>query len=765
MSIWADRYTTEINKLFSPEYFLKIQLLVEKELAVANAKVGLIPQEAADEIASVCNIENVTLNRVREIEMEIHHEPMNIVMGIAEQCKTYGGYVHFGATSNDIMDTSWAILLKDAHEIISQEVINVQQSLINLIDKYGKIVTIARTHGQHAIPTTLGFKFANFLSELEYASINLRNAPVGYGKMSGAVGNYASFGNMEVEKIVMNNLGLKTPYITTQVVPRILNATLLFSLAGIASVIERVAKEIRHLQRTEIGELQEPFKSKQVGSSTMPQKRNPHKTERICGLARVIRANVQPSLENIPLEHERDISNSSVERVILPESIILTHYILKQIKSILDDLRVNEERIKQNLHLTGGRQLAERLMLSLSDKIGRQTAHEILNELSDSEDFIGAITSHEKISTLFTQEEISYLLDPTTYTGLANEKVEDVLKLFSKKTSYSSVGIDRGDEERLIKGISEIVESTFNLASITGKIGQYGTSIQLPNSEIKLSVSTDGVGSKILIGKKLNQLNTLGIDCVAMNVNDLLAIGSIPLAFVDYLAVEKLNVMESKQIIEGVVKGCQIASIPLLGGETAILPEIIREFDLAGTAIGFTDANVILGEKIAVGDVVLGITSSGIHSNGFTLARKVLLNKYTLIHRLNNGNSLGEELLKPTKIYSNQIIKLLQSPIRENIHGFAHITGGGFTNLHRLTDLGFVINALPDVPEIFHLISHEGVSMDEMFKTFNMGIGFIIIVPSELKDEIIELCDSPDIFEIGIVDEKQGSIRISQFNV
>ncbi|MHA1910325.1 MAG: adenylosuccinate lyase [Candidatus Kariarchaeaceae archaeon] len=433
MSMWIERYKTEINELFTAENVLRKQLEVERVLAEANSECGFIPKEAGEEIAEKSTMEFVKLERVREIEKEIHHEPMNIVMGIAEQCPNYGGYVHYGATSNDIMDTMWGLIIKEATSTILKEGKNLQQILINFIEKYKEVTIIGRTHGQHAIPTTLGFKFANFLAELDLALINLKDAPTGYGKISGAIGNYASFGTMEVEKIVLEKLRLQKPMITTQVIPRIMHATFMFALAGICSVIERLAKEIRHLQRTEIGELQEPFKPSQVGSSTMPQKKNPHKTERICGLARVVRANVQASLETIPLEHERDISNSSLERIIIPESFILTHYILKQIITIVKDLGVNKERIKENLYLTEGRQCAERVMLALTDKVGRQRGHKILKSLAHEKDFEQAILSHEEVGQIFTREELEKLLDPLTYIGLATEKAEEVVDQIRKK--------------------------------------------------------------------------------------------------------------------------------------------------------------------------------------------------------------------------------------------------------------------------------------------------------------------------------------------
>ncbi|GAH24588.1 unnamed protein product, partial [marine sediment metagenome] len=275
-------------------------------------------------------------------------------------------------------------------------------------------------------------KFTNFLNELSLAKKTLENADISFGKMSGAVGTYASFRTMEIERIVLKRLGLNRLPITTQVVSRVVYSNYIYSLGLIATVLDHFAREIRNLQRTEIDEVRESFIKTQVGSSTMPQKRNPEKSERICGLARVIRGNIQTGLDNICLEHERDLTNSSSERVILAETSILTHYILLQMNSVLKSLHLNSEKIKANLYLRKGAQCAENLMIELASKLGRQQAHELLKQLSNEENFIEAVKTNAVIMEFFTTEEIDRILDPINYTGLSSQVVEQALGSLKK---------------------------------------------------------------------------------------------------------------------------------------------------------------------------------------------------------------------------------------------------------------------------------------------------------------------------------------------
>ncbi len=424
-----ERYKTSLNDVFSTQRKFELQLIIEKELTDANFKVGKIPKEANDVIQVKCKPEYVKLERAKEIEKEIHHDVMSLVIAISEQCGEYGGYIHLGATSYDIQDTVRGLQLREAKTEILSALEKTIEIVTKLAEKHKDLACIGRTHGIHAVPTTYGMKFGNFLNELLLAKKTLEESKVAYGKFSGAVGTYASYGTQEIEKIILEKLDLEKQPITTQVISRVIHANYIYSLALIATVLEHFAKEIRNLQRTEINEIRESFISTQVGSSTMPQKKNPEKSERICGLARIIRSKIQPTLENVGLEHERDLSNSSAERVIFAETSILTHYILLQMNNILKNLHFNIPKINENLYLRKGAQCAEHLMIRLSDKIGRQKAHELLKQLSNEEDFVEAAKTNSMVAEMFSPAEIEDILDPINYLGLSKQIIDDFLHL------------------------------------------------------------------------------------------------------------------------------------------------------------------------------------------------------------------------------------------------------------------------------------------------------------------------------------------------
>ncbi|MHA1973105.1 MAG: adenylosuccinate lyase [Candidatus Hodarchaeales archaeon] len=421
------RYKTPITAIFDETNCLKLQLLVERTLAYANYQCGKIPKEAFEEIAKFTTLDYITLDRVKELERKTRHDIMAVVLAISEQCPKFGGYVHLGATSNDIKDTVLGLQLIQAKARILENIDRVIKNLLKLTEETKSLVCIGRTHGQHAIPMTFGFKFANFLNEFIIARSNLVNTRVNFGKMSGAVGTYASFGTDEVEKVLLSELGLESLPITTQVISRTIHSQIIYALCLVSTVAERFAKEVRNLQRTEINELNEYFSSGQVGSSTMPQKRNPFRAERICGISRFIRQNASSSLENIALEHERDLTNSSFERLVIPQTFTLLDFILIELADIITSIKLNPNKIKNNLSLLKGKQCAENLMIHLSDKFGRQKAHELISSLSESEDFVQAVRNSE-ISRFFSENEIADILNPDNYLGLSIQITERVIE-------------------------------------------------------------------------------------------------------------------------------------------------------------------------------------------------------------------------------------------------------------------------------------------------------------------------------------------------
>jgi adenylosuccinate lyase len=369
---------------------------------------------------------------------------MAMVKALTEVCNNDAGkYVHVGATSYDIEDTAYALQFRDAIIIIEKKLNQLKNVLLKLTEWHKKTICIGRTHGQHAAPTTYGMKFALYAAEIQRHLDRLQESKkrVLVGKMTGAVGTQASFGKkgIELQKFVMRELGIEPVLVSTQVIQRDRYAEVIYDMALIAATLEKIAKEIRNLQRTEIAEVFEPFKEKQVGSSTMPHKRNPHKSERICGLARIVRSNVMPALEDIPLEHERDLTDSSTERIIFPETFILVDYMLKEMISILSGLEFNYDNIKKNLDKTKGLIMTENLMLGLVKKgIGRQDAHELLRQSSmkvikENKSLKEVLLKNEIIKKKFTEKELDWYLDPKNYLGTAIEQVENVIKTLRGK--------------------------------------------------------------------------------------------------------------------------------------------------------------------------------------------------------------------------------------------------------------------------------------------------------------------------------------------
>jgi adenylosuccinate lyase len=377
----------------------------------------------------------VTLERTLAIEKDTHHDIMAMVKAMAEQAPTHGGFVHYGATSQDINDTVLALQLTECRNELVRSCRAVRRELTRIAVAHRDTACIGRTHGQHAIPVTMGFKFANFLYELTEAQGFLERVKL-LGKFHGAVGTFASLGGSDaVKRLVMKELGLTAAPITTQVVSRLHLADFAFALSAMTAALERLGKEVRNLQRTEVSELMEGFGAKQVGSSTMPQKRNPHKSERICGLARVVRAQVQPLLETVALEHERDLTNSSLERIVLPTAVVLCHYCLVEAQKLLEQLTMLPEGMERNLLSGGGRQVAERIMMALADKLGRQEAHELLRTTASEADFEAALRTHPTISESLSSEELTHLLDPRTYTGRAGVLVDEIVAEYGESAT------------------------------------------------------------------------------------------------------------------------------------------------------------------------------------------------------------------------------------------------------------------------------------------------------------------------------------------
>ena len=436
LPIDTGRYgTVEMRKIFEEENKLQKRLDVEAALALAHAEVGNIPLEDAKVIAEKASTKYVKLERVKEIERQIKHDVMAMVKALAEVCGPSGAYVHLGVTSYDVVDTATALQLKEALNLIEEKLNRLEKVLIEKADKYKETLMVGRTHGQHALPITLGFKFAVWMREISRHIERLRQCKerVLVGKISGAVGTQAGLGAhaMEIQKLVMEKLGLKSADITTQIVQRDRHAELICLLANIASSLDKFATEIRELQRPEIAELFEPFeKEKQVGSSTMPHKRNPELCERICGLAKIMRSLTVPALENVVTWHERDLTQSSAERFIIPEACILIDYMLHLMTFIIENIEVDEERMRKNLEITQGRIMSEAVMIALTKKgVNRQEAHELLRRLAikskmEKRHFKEVLAENETVRKYLDENEIEEALNPRNYLGTAVEQVK-----------------------------------------------------------------------------------------------------------------------------------------------------------------------------------------------------------------------------------------------------------------------------------------------------------------------------------------------------
>ncbi|MEM3737600.1 MAG: adenylosuccinate lyase [Candidatus Bathyarchaeia archaeon] len=451
LPIDTGRYgTPEMLRIFEEENRLQRMLDVEAALAWAQAEVGLIPQADAEVIMGKASVKYVKPSRVKEIEGIIQHDVMAVVRALAEASGKSGGYVHLGATSNDVNDTATALQFKEALTLIQDKLIRLEGVLLEASRKYAKTIMVGRTHGQHALPITLGLKFAVWMMEVSRHLERLMECRrrVLVGKMTGAVGTQAGMGarGVEIQHLVMERLGLKPVEVSTQIIQRDRYGELICLFALIASTLEKFATEIRELQRPEIGELQEAFDvESQVGSSTMPHKVNPIFSERVCGLAKTVRGLVIPALENIPTWHERDLTQSSSERIIIPTAFILLDYMLALMVRILSTLRVNEERMRQNMELTQGRFMSEALMLALTRKgMDRQEAHELvrklaMNSLVENKSFKEVLVKDPNVRRYMREEEVEDALNPENYLGTTLEQIERAVKTAeSQMTRLSS---------------------------------------------------------------------------------------------------------------------------------------------------------------------------------------------------------------------------------------------------------------------------------------------------------------------------------------
>ncbi len=432
----------EMRRLFQVSNIVQTYLKVERALVCALEELGIAEPGSCEKVMRA----EVKPEEVYELERSIGHDIAGLAFLLEE--KSGCRFVHYGATSYDIVDTAWALILRDAISIVRKKLVQIIQELIDKAIKYKDLIMIGRTHGQHALPITLGFKFANYLYEFSRTLKMLHEVEklVVRGKISGAVGTMAAWGDkgIEIEKKTLEKLGLEPHVISTQVAPRDGFAYLISTLAILASQLDRLATEIRELSRPEIGELQEGFE--RVGSSAMPHKANPVTSEKISGLAKVLRGLVITALENIPLWHERDLTNSSSERILLPHAFLIIDEMLESMIKVLRNLTVNEGNIKRNLNLLRGFTLTEAVMNILIKRgLPRAKAHEILRRLTrryaEGKTLWDVLREDEEIRKYLTEEEIKSITYEN-YLGCYDKLIERAIE-YAKKILKETAHIDQ----------------------------------------------------------------------------------------------------------------------------------------------------------------------------------------------------------------------------------------------------------------------------------------------------------------------------------
>ena len=406
-----------MGELWTDEYKFQTWLQVEIAVCEAQAKLGLIPQEAVDTIKEKADFD---VARILEIEAEVRHDVIAFLTNVNEYVGDAGRYIHVGMTSSDVLDTALSLQIVASHKLILTHVENLIQAIRYKAQEHRDTVMIGRSHGIHAEPMTFGFKLAGWLAEMQRHRERLTRIQdeISVGQISGAVGTYANI-DPEVEELTCQILGLKPDPASTQVISRDVHAEFIMSLAGLGASIERFAVEIRNLQRTDVLEVEEFFSKGQKGSSAMPHKRNPIKSERLTGMARILRGNAVAALENVALWHERDISHSSVERVIFPDSCILTHFMLVETTKLIKNLLVYPENMKRNMNLYGGVVFSQRVLLTLVEKgISREDAYRIVQTNAHQAwntpggNFQKLLESDPQVTEKLTPEEINECFNP-----------------------------------------------------------------------------------------------------------------------------------------------------------------------------------------------------------------------------------------------------------------------------------------------------------------------------------------------------------------
>jgi adenylosuccinate lyase len=414
-----DRYSLpEIKKIWSDENKYSIWLQIEILACEANSKLGIIPQKS---LRNIKNKARFDVKKINEIEEIVKHDVIAFLTNVGSYVGPDSRFIHYGMTSSDVLDTALSVQMKEAGELILKKLIELKKVLVINARKYKRLIMVGRTHGVHAEAITLGLKFALWYEEVKRDIERLEAAvkTISAGKISGAVGTYEHIDPF-VERYVCKKLGINHANVSTQILQRDRHAEYFSTLAIIGSSLEKFATEIRHLQKTEVLELEEPFAKGQKGSSAMPHKKNPIVCERIAGLARILRGNALAAMENINLWHERDISHSSVERMIAPDSTMLLYYMLVKMIEVLRGLVVHKDNIEKNLHMTHGLIYSQRALLKLVEYcITREDAYLIVQQnamksWNTGQDFKELLSDDERVTSKIGKAEFEAIFDRKT---------------------------------------------------------------------------------------------------------------------------------------------------------------------------------------------------------------------------------------------------------------------------------------------------------------------------------------------------------------
>jgi len=431
----------EMNKIWEEENQLQKALDVEAalSLAISEIKSDLVSSDEAKIIKDNATIEKVKLSRVKQIEAEIHHDVMAVVKGLAEHCGEAGGKIHLGATSADITETAKAILIQQSTDLILQDTEKLLQALIKRIEETKDWLCIDRTHGQHAVPTTYGFKLVGFADQINTAIERIRgDKKLIVGKIAGGIGTANSYTELgldaiELEKKVLTDLGLPVGLHSRQLPPRDNILYLLADLVILGNILDKMASDLWNLGRTEIQEIREATSAKQIGSSTMPHKKNPFRLERVMGMSAILRGDLVTELE-LNFSHARDLKQSAPYRYRYPEIFITLDYMIRLMTNLTTFMEINKKRAYDNIFLTKGSVMAERVMTTLAEAgMNRQTAHEKVKQLAwqamnEDKMLVDLLSQDSEITSLVNNEKLHELMNPETYLGTAKQKTEQIIE-------------------------------------------------------------------------------------------------------------------------------------------------------------------------------------------------------------------------------------------------------------------------------------------------------------------------------------------------